>query len=201
MKPTPQRKILPELVIIGAVLFGAWTLLLQPMRQNLAQARAAHANAIEHTRIAGDPALATPRLQMIMRSINGMIDDIQERSDIARDQTALQARLMSLGADSGVRIDRINPARSRAAGSANTDDRVSSFEIECSGPYKDVNAFLGELEANAGLTLIERLSIRPDSTGSGTAVRARIRTLHFAFDTSVPQPTAQEILASGGSAQ
>lgn len=197
-----SKKLLPDLVIAGAVLYGLWSIMVVPMRAGLARAQSAHANAIEHARIAGDPELSTPRLRMVMDSIDSMISDIEQRSDIARDQTALQASLMEIGARSGVRIERVSPAKTRSISlkKGKVNDEVASFEIECSGLYRDIAGFIARIEADLGLTLIDRVSIRPDTSASGSAVRARLRTLHFAFDTT-PQPSADTIATAGSAHQ
>jgi hypothetical protein len=196
------KKLLPELVIAGAALFGLWSIMIAPMRAGLATAHSAHVNAIEHARIAGDPELSTPKLRRVMGTIDTMIGDIEQRSDIARDQTALQASLMEIGARSGVRIERVSPAKARSISlkKGSVSDEVASFEIECSGLYRDIAGFVARIEADLGLTLIDRISIRPDTAASGSAVRARLRTLHFAFDTT-PAPSADAIANAGSGHQ
>jgi len=193
-----SKKILPELIITAAVLYGLWSLVVSPLRESLSQAQAAHANMIEQTRIAGDPKLSTPRLQMVMDAIDGAINDIERRSVVARDQTTLQARLMEIGADAGIRIDRVSPAQTRSIKAGDYDDRVVSFEIDCSGQYRDIADFLARVEESIGLTRIDRISIRPDTTGSGAAVRAKLRTMHFSFDTSPPPPSDDAVVTVGG---
>jgi len=180
------KKVLPELAITAAVLYGLWALMISPMRENLSQAQAAHANVIEHTRITGDPALSTPRLNMVKDAIDNVIGDIESRSDIARDQTALQARLMELGSRFRLQINRVSPARATSIKDAADGDRTVSFEIECSGRYSDVTAFIAEIEENVGLSRVERISIRPDHQSGAAMVRARLGTMHYAFDTSPP---------------
>ncbi|MCB9847843.1 MAG: hypothetical protein H6814_05460 [Phycisphaeraceae bacterium] len=186
MSRVEPRQLLPELVIIAATLFGLWSLFVSPMRDKLAQARAAHASAIEHTRIAADPDLSASRLIKVQGELDAMIDDIRQRSDAARDQTGLQATIMELGAEAGIRIQRVNPARSVAVKSDQAQDRVVSFEIECNGPYRDVAEFIANLEDSVGLTMVERLAFKPDASAGATGVKARLRTLHFAFDTTPP---------------
>jgi len=200
MTQDQSKQILPELVIIGAALFAVWSLVVSPMRDGLSRAKAAHASAIEHTRIAGDPDLSTPRLTRVRDSIDMMIGDIETRSDIARDQTALQARLMVIGEEAGIRIERVNPAKTRPMNSGAADDRVVSFELECSGRYTDIAGFVARLEDSIGLSAIERLSIRPNTSASGSAVRARLRTLHFVFDTS-PPPVEGALASTAGGLQ
>ena len=189
-EPLSARKLLPELIIVAAVFYGLWSMMIVPLRSGLSQARAAHAEAIEHTRIAGDPQLSRPRLDMVMGSIDSMMEDIEQRSEIARDQTALQARLMELGDEAGIRIDRVNPARTRPLGQGDRDDTIVSFELDCSGRYDDITGFVAAIEERVGLTAVERFSIRPDTSGSGSAVKVRLRTAHFAFDLSPSNPLA-----------
>jgi len=197
VKQEQTKKLLPELVITAAVLYGLWTLMLTPMRENLSQAQAAHANVIEHTRIAGDPDLSTPRLQMVMDQLDGAISDIEQRSAEASDQTALQARLMEIGTEVGIRIDRVSPALTRSMKNGQFDDHMISFEIDCSGLYRDIAAFAAEIEENTGLTRIDRISLRPDSAADGAAIRAKLRTMHFSFDTS-PPPSEETVDTGGG---
>ena len=191
------KKLLPELVIAAVAIIGLWSLLVSPMRERLGQAQAAHANAIEHARIAGDPELSTLRLNAVMDKLDNAIGDIERRSGVARDQTALQARLMEIGAESRIRIDRVSPAKTRSIRDGDFDDRIVSFEIEFSGLYRDITGFVAAVEDNFGLTRIDRFSIRPNGSEVGAAVRAKLRTTHFAFDTS-PPPNDDSVDMPGG---
>lgn len=197
-QPNTSRKLLPELVIAIAVFYGLWSLLVSPMRASLNEAKANHSKAIEHTRISGNPELATPRLHMVMDSIDGMMQDIERRSGIAQDPTRLQARLMEIGEESGIRIERVNPAKTRPLALGDQDDTVASFEIDCSGQYHAVVGFVAAIEEQVGLTAVERFSIRPDTSGSGTAVKARFRTLHYSFDTKADLVLGEEQPIVGG---
>lgn len=200
MNANTTRKLLPELIIIAAVFYGLWNLLIVPMRESLHQAQVARSSAIEHTRISADPALSAPRLRDVMGSIDGMMTDIEQRSEVARDQTALQAQIMEIGEQSGILIDRVNPAKTRPLDTGDRADSVVSFELDCSGQFSDLIAFFESMEENVGLTEIENFSIRPDTSSAGggaAAVKARLRTLHFAFDTS-PAPVLADAMAPEG---
>jgi len=186
LKQEQSKKLIPEAVIIVAAVFGLWSVVVSPMRDELGLARAASQDAIEHTRIAGDPELSIPRLSAVRLKVDDAIGEIDRRSAVVSDQTALQAELTTTGEATGVRIDRVSPAQTRATGSSGFDDRSVSFEIECSGLYRDIVRFISVVERGVGFTRIERISVRPDRSAGGSAVRARLRTTHFAFDTSPP---------------
>ncbi len=193
-----SRKLLPELVIAIAVFYALWSLLVSPLRASLNEAKADHSKAIEHTRISGVPELSTPRLRMVMDSIDGMMQDIERRSVIAQDPTRLQARLMEIGEESGIRIERVNPAKTRPLALGDQDDTIISFELDCSGQYRDIVGFVAAIEEQVGLTAVDRFSIRPDTTGSSAAVKARLRTLHYSFDTKADLAAGGEQFVSGG---
>ena len=199
MKQEQTKKLLPELVITAAILYGLWTLMISPLRESLSEAQAAHANVIEHTRITGDPALSAPRLNMVKDGIDDAISEIEQRSEIARDQTALQADLMKLGAGLQLQINRVSPAKAGTIKDGVEGDRVVSFEIECTGRYRDVVSFVAVIEQDIGLSRVDRISLRPDHSSGSTMVRARLSTKHYAFDIS-PSPTEDEVpVVLGGS--
>lgn len=185
MKQDQARRLVPEAVIIAAALFGAWMLFVAPAREELAVARAAYENAAQYSRIAGDPSFSRPSLDAAQREIDLAIDEIDRRSKLALDQTTLQARLMAIGEANGVRIDRVSPARTRKVGDGKADDHAVSFDIACTGEYRNVAALIGDIEGDLGLTRVDEIGLRPGND-SATVVRATLRTTHFAFDTSPP---------------
>jgi hypothetical protein len=200
-----------ELLVVGAmglcVCLGMRWLLVEPTAKSLAADRQeldALQSQVERSRSEQAGAAA---LDEAMRQVERDRAEIEHSSQLAMDESELYSKIMSLGETLGVHIERSeiarksrDPRESRAgvplasAEPSKAGSRVTSlqYQIEVSGSYAGLSAFIQGLQSDLGYTVVKSVELRPLAPGPGQAsdhpqVLAIIESEHFAFDASPMQ--------------
>lgn len=104
------------------------------------------------------------------------------RGGPASTEDPLYARLLALGENTGVQIDRIDPGVEDAV-----DDGfaiTTGFAIDAIGEYERIVRLIAAIESMNGFHVVTRFTLTPAEHADGDLVHASIQTTHFRFDPS-----------------
>lgn len=177
MRSDALRRAIAEGLIVVAVLAAASTALVQPIR-----ARATHAQAM-YLQMRADIDEADTFAPGGVAESDGHVGAraawLREKSEEGADGRALYETIMRLGAETGVQIDRLQPA-SIEGESAPGGDRRSGFVVSAFGDYGAVTKFVLALEQRTGLSCATSVRVAPVSIEERQLAHATIETLHLA---------------------
>ena len=180
---TVLRQTLSVSLGLGVVAAGAWFVSLRSLSADLASLRAQ--SSLQRVNLAQDPDLG-PDHPAVITDLEARIE--RTRAVLAATPPAdkLFDTLQQAGKSAGVRIDRLEPTSNTrkqidlAASAGYKADHVT-FDIEVSGEFDRVVAFIATLERDFGLSKVATVRVQPmpGQDEHGTKVVAQISTAHY----------------------
>jgi hypothetical protein len=205
-----------ECAIAVSVCAAGYIFLVDPVKQDLAkvQSQVAAARA-EQSQQSSSAGLSEPQVAELRRVVAERAEQIQARSNVVKDQSALFGALMALGVEHKIRIDQLQPGVTTvgaesttpqprnvfgntdpaAGGAAPTEppkprDTRMTCTLVVQGSYANITNFLAALQRDLGYTNILDVRLNPAAESGPNVVAATIQTEHFAFDLSSLKPAA-----------
>lgn len=208
MKKTtdPSRQVLIELVLGVAVCAAGFFFTVDSTQKSIAKARdeitALTAQAAEQRR----PPVPADKADSVIKEATAKIKTIQDRSALAKDQSALFSALMELAGSHRIRVDQLQPV---TVGNKRTASKPAApppppppsgsgtgpltpaapqiesacvrYAIAATGSYADLARFVGALQFDLGFTRVRSVRIDPVRESSTPIVQVLIETEHYAF--------------------
>lgn len=193
---TILKQTLGVSVGLGAVAAGAWFLSLRTLCTDLASLRAQ--SSLQRVNLAQDPDLA-PNHAALITDLEARIDRAKTILAATPATEKLYDTLQESGKASGVRIDKLEPSSNSRrqidlTATAGYKADTIAFDIEASGEFDRVVAFIASLERDLGLSKVATVRIQPmpGQPEHGTKVVAQVSTAHFIAIPSVPPATDKD---------
>jgi Tfp pilus assembly protein PilO len=171
MSPSLDRETIAQMVIVLAVCVGGWMLLIDPVAREIddLEAQVAQAKA--------SPGLNQETIaQMadrVEREVHGELAAILARNDFVESPSDLYGVIKQVGARHGVTIRRLDPGARRDRSDAAQAAAATVVDIEVSGAYEPIAAFIDDVERIGGFVRPVSLVMTPRETADGPRVDAR----------------------------
>ncbi len=203
------KRVACELIIAVCVCAGARHFLVGSAEKSTDDIRRQIASLQDQS--AGQSAfgrLSDDQVRDLQRVTAERVKAIQARSAAGADQTLLFERISTLAAESGVRIDSLNPivnsatrapalppgvapgtpaaaeALAALAAQPQVRDSRSGFTLTLAGTYSDAANFITSIDHALGYAIVKSVQISPEDGGAGDRIRASVNAELLAFDTA-----------------
>lgn len=191
MKQEQARRLLSQAIILGAVCIGAPVFVVAPLKARLARMEQSLATAQREAASIADIMSAGERQTLDPDAAGRISAWIGEMNSISGDAATVYDRIMTLGAEHGVRIDRMQPVRVTAArptaGRSSPAAQTLGFTIAAIGEYDSIAAFIEAIERGAGFSAVGSVRLIPVVADGAQLVQATIETRHRRFASSADQ--------------
>lgn len=167
--------------------------LVAPIETELARVEA-EADALSSRATPGGLTLSAEQLADATTEAAAMADRVRACSEPAKDDTRLLTGVMELAQRAGVRVDQLQPVRSKAAPTpppptTNPDGTPAlppaEPAVHCrmvvAAPYAKLVGFVASIPRDLGFAVVRSIRLEPDPDGGPDFVRANIETDHHAF--------------------
>lgn len=203
MKTISSRDLGAQAIIVLGVSTAISILVLGPLSDRLDGVRRALSAANGLMFQSSSLSAETPKWKARTAQDQLSRDHLHTLSMPAKDSAEVQNRLMTIAAEHGVRIDRIQPRMATGAVGQSTDaanQRVAPTAtifnvIEAAGTYNALAQFVGDVQS-IGLTRVTAVRMTPIIDGDQQLARATIQATHYAFAVPTVQPPSSPL--SGG---
>jgi len=203
MNKSNARKLMAHGAMSAAILGAAWGLGVRPLQESLQQdqaSRAVNADRIEAYAQLSEQALAQPAelVDHLIRNAR----TINRSFAISASDARLYEALGHLAEQTGVRIERMEPHRTRNTAVLSNDGlerlpvRSTGYTINFEGSFTQVVAFVDAVESKTGLCTLSACRLVQGGSIEGTPqILATITTEHFALAKPlvVVAPNAQDL--------
>lgn len=176
MKRQSARELIAMGLIAGAIVAGTAMMINARLEQGLERRRAQLSMLSAESRFSPDAS----RAHHLAKEAQRLFDWIERGAPSFG--APLYSRLLTLGDQHGVQVDRIDPVAGDDGAGAFAG--AAGFGIEATGEYEPLARFIGAIEREDGFNVVVRFSVTPVEHGEGELVRASIQTMHYRFDPS-----------------
>ncbi len=217
MRSPSLRSMLTEGAIGMSVCLGVHLMMLDPIRQELAEVRG-QVDVLRGNAASGEPTDDLPAAFASLETSRRRAAVIRDHGASARDEGALFTLLMQTAEKCNARIDHLDPKaeaadasrfslRSVGAGVAaapllpsGPKDAALAYAVSFSADYSSACQFLTALQHDMGYTLVKSMTIRPSAEAGSLSLQVNLETSHYAFDAS-PVPFEAAPNSSEGAAK
>lgn len=202
-----QRKMVAEVFVGLAMCGAAYYFLVQPLRKELMDVRAQVSAALAKAPITTPPDPA--KVAALMENVKAKADRVQAAGEIARNESAMFARVSDLASSFNVRIEELRPSNKAtqaafvplgvatpspgatppaggaiALAPATPKDSSVSYEFAARGTYPDITAFITALGSELGYTVVRGVRMNTGGGDGKSSILVNIKTEHFNIDVS-----------------
>lgn len=180
--------------IVLALCAGGSIMIVGPMRQRLADARAELESIQDVAARAGELLAGKPIVERDSARVEAEIASISGAGAALADPTALVSRLSDLARETGVDVNRVSPRMldaEKLLSGVLRPRAVVATTIQATGNFEAIGAFLAALERQEMLGGVQSVRLTPILGDAGSDLSATIELLHAAF--TIP---SQEELAA-----
>lgn len=166
---------------VAALSIGAWSVLVRPIEERSAQARAqsvALSTRLDEFQSRRDQRPAIAMQHTILEEHAGAINRWAAPN---ADDATIYRRLGELAAERGLRLARVEPRQvASSSRSTRSESEVAiSYAISLEGPFARVASFIDDIETRLGATSVAGFRVTQASPGSGSQhVAVTIETRH-----------------------
>jgi hypothetical protein len=202
-----RRQLIPHASIGVAACLGAYMMLVDGPRKELATARAEVSVLAGEVQVADGLNAKVPELTAALDRVSRRAESIAAKGRPARDERSLYAAITALAAEHRVRLDELNPTRkdansntsatptSQEAGkpaTATVSETAVGYSMVAIAAFDDLAGFVASMRTDLGFSCIRSVRITPVQDERVKLVRAVIETEHYSFETTLPGSTTAQ---------
>ncbi len=174
-----DRKLIAEVVVMLAACIGAWMMIVDPQKGELAELEA----TIETAKTSPVRASRVQIEQMATRidAVRTRVREIESESGLARDSSRTYGLIMGLPKEHDVTVRRLDPSPAGRSAAAADPVQVTGFTMSVEGTYERVALFIEGVQALNGFVRPGNLSVRPWGDTGAARVTAQFSCEGLSF--------------------
>ena len=175
-----DRKLIAEIIVLLAIVGGAWVLIVRPKTTQFQVLQETIATA------QSDPVrqrhAAISRMASQLDAVRERVNQVDHLSAYGRNSSQMYGLIMDLAKSHGVTVQALDPAPTRPALGEMLPVEVARFDMRVDGHYRDVAAFLRGLGSIEGFVRPGSLGLTPRGSVSAAVVDAQFSCEVLSFN-------------------